>query len=286
VFRAAFTTVVEGLGFTEGPVWRPEGSLAFTSITGGVYMLGPGGLAGGVPTGGGPTGLAAAADGALYVAQCSGVWDAPAERPAGIYRLDGEEVTPVATEGLSAPNDLCFGPDGRIWFTDPISPTALERPEPGRLFACDPANGALELIDDDLYFPNGLAFDADGGGLYVAETQAQRVVRYTYRHGGVSGRRIFCETPGGGDGMAVDRHGNVWLCVNVADAVVVFSPEGTLLGRLECGEGTYVSNCCFGGRDLRTLFVTAPGKGALLRVEPGVCGLPLIPFRDIARTPS
>jgi gluconolactonase len=68
--------IADGLGFTEGPVWLPDGRVALTSISHGcVYVVDPsGGPHQRIDTGGGPNGLACSADGTLYVAQNGGAW--------------------------------------------------------------------------------------------------------------------------------------------------------------------------------------------------------------------
>ena len=73
--------------------------------------------------GGGPNGATLAADGSLYVTQNGGMGHGPRTTP-GIQRVtpDGavtEVVTEVAGMRLEGPNDLAFGDDGRLWFTDP-----------------------------------------------------------------------------------------------------------------------------------------------------------------------
>ena len=89
-------------------------------------------------------------------------------RPASnASALDGD-VTMVATEvaglTLDGPNDLAFGPDGRLWFTDPRGTAdPADNDRPGRLFALDPSTGDGELVIElGPVFPNGIAFLADG----------------------------------------------------------------------------------------------------------------------------
>ncbi len=114
--------VTSGIGFREGPVWTREGRLVVTSIDHGcLYEITKGRAKVLANTGGGPNGLAEGAGGTLYVAQNGGIVGMGEKSPEGtepgIQAVRGEDVTYVA-RGLDAPNDLCFGPDGRLYFTE------------------------------------------------------------------------------------------------------------------------------------------------------------------------
>ena len=111
--------IADGLGFTEGPVWLPDDRVALTSISHGcVYIVDPrDGALERIDTGGGPNGLACSADGTLYVAQNGGAWGASGIAEPGVQVIAGSHVD-YLVEGLGVPNDLTFGPDGRLWITD------------------------------------------------------------------------------------------------------------------------------------------------------------------------
>jgi gluconolactonase len=269
------TVLVDGLGWTEGPAVVPTaGTLLFTSMTAGkLYELRDGRVTGTHDTGGGPTGVAVDADGTVYVVQCSGIWGAPSERPAGLFRLTDAGLEPARTKGLQAPNDVCFGPDGRIYLTDPVSERALTEPEPGSVFAWDPASERLETMADGLLYPNGLAFDG-ADVLHVAETLEKRILRYPTGGATLGEATVFAELPAGPDGIAFDADGNLWACMPPADEVHALAPDGRVVARLRCGTGSMPSNCCFAA-DGTTLYVTAGATGALMAFDVGVAGLGL-----------
>jgi gluconolactonase len=135
-------------------------------------------------------------------------------------------------------------------------------------------------LDGSGLFPNGLAFDVSGERLFVSESYARRIVSYRFDHGTLSDKRVIVDgIDGTPDGMALDADGNIWQCVNPADAIEVFSPHGQLLERVTTGEGSYPSNCCFAGPNMTTLYVTLAGTGGLAAFDVGTPGLPLYPFR-------
>src|SRR3546814_5073498 len=84
--------------------------------------------------------------------------------------------------GMAAPNDLCFGPDGRFYFTDPrapADPADRDSALPGRLYACARDGTGIELLHEGPRFINGLAFSARGEALFLAETAFPRSEEHT-----------------------------------------------------------------------------------------------------------
>lgn len=272
-----------GFGFVEGPVVMGD-RLAFTSINRGkVYRL-P--IAGGsvemlAETGGGPNGTTLGADGELWVAQNGGhvvpTKSAIACAPS-IQRISADgKVSTVSASGFSAPNDCAFGPDGRLWFTDPAGSTEDTRPRPGKLWAMEVGSGKCEMILDGLAHPNGLAFGPDSDLLYIGETRRRRIIRLQRSTRGWREAGVFAEMPvGEPDGMAFDTQGRLWVAATKADAVIMFSPDGKEFMRAPIGSPSFPTNLCFGGPGHRTLLVTAPKGGRVLAAEIDVPGLPLL----------
>jgi gluconolactonase len=185
-------------------------------------------------------------------------------------------VHSVLARGFHAPNDLCFGPDSRLWFTDPAG-QALEGDTPvGRVWAYDPNSESLELMSEALRYPNGLAFSADGSSLLIAETARARIVRCALREGRLSPPQPFADLPEGvPDGVAFDSAGKLHVATLNGHSVVVFDSSGVMVERIPFAGGSLPTNLCFGGPDLRTLFVTAAKGGSLYQLRREVGGLVL-----------
>ncbi len=274
--------VAERLGFTEGPVWTRDGRLLVTSISHGkVYEVASEGARVAAETGGGPNGMTEGADGALYITQNGGIFGSersPNPAPPGIQVIEHGSVR-YLVDGLGAPNDCCFGPDGRLYFTDPRGWAVPENLPPGRVYAME-LDGPPELLVEGPAFTNGIAFGPDPTQLYVAETFGRRVLVYAVRDGRLDEAREFCRTDlGFPDGMCFDEQGRLYVASTTAEEVQVFDRDGACIERLACGTGSLVTNCSFGGADGRTLFVTDSRGGRVLAFDLPVAGLPLYPFR-------
>jgi gluconolactonase len=276
--------VGEDLGFIEGPACGPDGDLFLVSISRGcVYRLdGTGRIEAKYHTGGGPNGLAVSQE-ALFIAQNGGIFGGVGHALAGIQRIVGGETSYLTTQSCRAPNDLCFGPDGLLYVSDPTTDRALHEPVEGHVLACDPKSGHTEIVIQQRLFPNGLAFDSTGRFFYLAQTYPRTIERFSWTAGRLESDGIFCHLANGRpDGMCLDSEGNLWVCTPGTGGIEIFSSDGKPVRRIELGAGSMTTNCCFGGADRKDLFVTAAGSGQLLKLTTQVTGLTLFPFRSSA----
>jgi gluconolactonase len=263
--------IADGLGFTEGPVWLPDGRVALTSISHGcVYIVDPsGGPLERVQTGGGPNGLARGDDGTLYVAQNGGAWGASGSAEPGIQVITGTQVDYLVV-GLGAPNDLTFGPDGRLWITDTRAEFDISTPEagpPGHVYATDVTSGdTQQILDDGPVFINGLGFDRDGSKLLVTATLSSQLLSYPLSDFRAP-ELVHTFANGWPDGMAVSARGEYWVALTGADRIDVVDPDGIRVSEVTLPSGSLPTNVCIGGRGSDELFVTAAQSQALLRVS-------------------
>jgi gluconolactonase len=274
---ASVERIASGFQFTEGPLWDPRGFLYFVDIwPSRLYRLQPGGLPELVRenTGHGD-GVTFDLQGNLIMCEM---------QPRRVTRMgpDGQ-ITVLAErfEGkrFNAPNDVICKSDGSLYFTDPGLRLALsERELPyGGVYRIG-TDGSIKLVVDCEY-PNGLAFSADEGKLYVANTRwTQYIHEIALDAGGdMLRRRIFADMSNEGnekfpkdgfpDGMKIDSQGRIY-CTGTG-GIWVFAPDGTRLGVIRTPE--VAANLAFGGPDLRTLYITATTSVYALQVKaPGL----------------
>jgi gluconolactonase len=257
-----------GFGFTEGPLWHPDGFYYFVDIRRStLHRLIPGKEPEVVRANTGEgNGTTFDREGRLVL--CEG-GNRRVTRMAADGRVD---VLMDRYEGkrLNRPNDVVCRSDGSLYFTDPGLRVPLgerELPYAG-VYRIAP-DGTTALVADCEY-PNGLAFSPDERVLYVANTRwAQYIHALELDAGGaLVRRRIFAdmssdEPDGVPDGMKVDVDGRIY-CTGPG-GTWVFAPDGRRLGIIRTPE--IPANLAFGGPDLRTLFLTARTSIYALRVR-------------------
>ena len=158
---------------------------------------------------------------------------------------------------LNGPNDVWVAPDGGLYFTDPFYKRSWwhhdKMEQSGQHVYYLPADrGKLVRVTEDLEQPNGIIGSPDGKTLYVADIGARRTYAYDIQPDGtLANKKFFC--PMGSDGMTIDTEGNVYL---TGKGVTVFDKTGKKIEQIDVSE-RWTANVCFGGKDMRTLFITA-----------------------------
>ncbi|MCC5950240.1 MAG: SMP-30/gluconolactonase/LRE family protein [Nitriliruptoraceae bacterium] len=278
--------LVSGLGFTEGPIWR-DGALEFTDIPGdAILRYADGDATVVVDNAHFAIGLTVDHEGRRIACEHT-------TRRVTRTTADGEPevlASHLGSRVLNSPNDVVVRADGSIWFTDP--PFGV-RAEGGELHGYQqamelPFCGVFRVTDDPrapepmltgIYRPNGLIFDADERRLFVSDSSERYRTIFVVDVDGdeLGDPSPFAVLPAGvPDGMAFDLEGHLYVAG--LDGVYVYATDGgpgqdPLLGRIDVPE--MVTNCCFGGADGRTLFITA--TSSLYAAELPVAGLPVPP---------
>jgi len=267
-----------GFVWTEGPVWVPKdgGYLLFSDIPrnsvfkwkegdGVSLFLCPSGY-----TGNTFYGLEPGSNGLLLDSQGRLVSCEHGDRRVSVLTENGGKRTLVDNyrgKRFNSPNDAVYKSNGDLYFTDPPYGLPKRFEDPRReLDFCGvyrlSKDGQLTLLTTELSRPNGIGLSPDEKTLYVAQSDPKSAIwrAFPVKEDGTLGKsRILYDAtewvgkrPGLPDGMAVDKLGHIWA--TGPGGVLVFSPDGKLLGRLNTGRPT--ANCTF-GEDGKTLFVTA-----------------------------
>jgi gluconolactonase len=290
---AKLEKIADGFSWVEGPAWNNEGGyLLFSDIPdnavfkweegkGVSLFLKPSGYTGKEPFHGkepGSNGLAIDAKGNLVLAE---------HGDRRITRLDKNGTKTVLADRyngkrLNSPNELVFKSNGDLYFTDPPFglPGTFDDPEKELTFQgvyrVTP-DGQVTLLANEIKAPNGITFSPDEKTLYITDVNPERPAWLAYdvnRDGTISNGRIFRDAAvfvktenGAPDGMKTDRHGNLFGAG--PGGVYVFSPDGTLLGRIKTGVPTSNVNWGSGGSVLYITAGTAVYRIKLLTAGPG-----------------
>jgi gluconolactonase len=288
---AVIQQVATGFGWSEGPVWVwRKRSLYFSDVPKNVVwgwgdfpgldmILQPSGNTHPKP-GQGSNGLTLDTEGRLVLAQ---------HGDRRVSRLEADGSFTILAEyykwhRFNSPNDLVYHSNGDLYFTDPPygleggnSSPAKELPFNG-VFRVS-KSGTVTLLDDQLTYPNGIAFPPDEKTLYVGVSDSQNPVLMAYQVKAdgtldLKTRRVFFDgkplkaagAEGSFDGLKVDVHGNVWA--TGPGGVLVLSPDGRHLGTVSTGG--LIANCGW-GQDGSVLYLTA--HESLCRIQTSTLGV-------------
>lgn len=173
----------------------------------------------------------------------------------------------IAGHRMNGPNDLWIDARGGIYFTDPY----YQRPywsrthgelDGEKVYYLPRGKKQPVVVEATLRKPNGIVGTPDGRFLYVADIGGGKTYRYAIgKHGLLEDRSEFCAQ--GSDGMTLDERGNVYL---TGDGVTVYDNNGKRIAHIPVPE-KWTANLCFGGRDRKSLFITASEGFYVLRMR-------------------
>ncbi len=289
---SAFEVVATGLQFPEGPVAMADGSVLIVEIRRQtVSRVTPDGKVTVVAnTGGGPNGLAIGPDGAVYICNNGGFewYEAvgtfiPGHKPhdyvgGSIQRLDlksGKLTTLYnACDGkpLKGPNDLVFDKQGGFWFTDHGKSTPEHR-EHGALHYAKVDGSKITLARGELTAPNGVGLSPDEKTVYWADTTTGRLWAMDLGAPGVPAPppfpwapgRVVATLPGHQllDSLKVEAGGKICVGTILNGGLTIFDPDGST--EHVAFPELAVTNLCFGGADMRDVWVTGSSSGTLYK---------------------
>jgi gluconolactonase len=270
------------VGAGEGPSWDPKGYLYFS----GSGKISRRDAAGKVevfrdqPGAGGPNGILVDPQGRLVVNESG------ARRVTRTERDGSVTVLADNYEGkkFNSPNDLAIDSKGRIYFTDPRygRRDTMEMTVEG-VYRIDGPQKVTRIINGEVNRPNGILVSPDDRYLYVADNNnnnvggARKLFRFDLKPDGsvdLASRKLIFDwkTGRGPDGLKMDRKGILYVAAGLNSphppyetidefkgGIYVLSPAGELLEFIAIPKDE-VTNCAFGGPDLKTLYITAGGS--------------------------
>jgi gluconolactonase len=247
------------LQFTEGPAADGQGNVYFTDIPAEkVYKVDAAGKLSVFLEGSkNINGLMFNKEGQLYGCEMQG----------RLVSIDPKTMKITAlSEGYegkryNAPNDLVIDKTGGVYFTDPHFRAPMPLPQEKTAVYYRSADGKVTRLTTDPKAPNGVILSPDEKTLYVIPSLEKKMYKYAVKAPGQLGpAEVFCELKQakegedrGGDGLTVDTKGNLYITSGLG--LQVFDPAGKLLGIIAFPEQP--SNATFGGKDNKTLYVTA-----------------------------
>lgn len=274
----------EGYTWSEGPVWMERmGCLLFTDVPenkifkwkegeGVSLYMDKAGFTGTETDSPEPGANGLATNGRGILAMCQ-------HGDRRVVRLSDDPVNPATSyfeiiadryngKKFNSPNDLCYDKGFNVFFTDP--PYGLKGHDkspikeiPFQGVYLRTFEGKVECLDSTLSRPNGIALTPDEKQLFVANSDPDKAIWRVYDFKDdrtlANPRTFFDATPmvkeglkGLPDGLKISKKGIIFA--TGPGGVLIFKQDGTLLGRINPGEGT--ANCAF-GKDEKVLYLTS-----------------------------
>lgn len=244
--------LADGFGFTEGPIADSKGNVYFVDVSNNrIHKWSDDGK---VSTfrenSGGASGLDIDDKGNLYVCEGGG---------RKISKIDTNGNLTILCDNykgkkFNAPNDLWRDKKGGIYFTDPGYVKGKSELDGSYVFYLPPDSKEPIIVVTDMSGPNGIVGTRDGKLLYVADYSGRKTFVFKVNEDGtLSDKKLF--VPVGADGIELDELGNLYLTDLSGKGVNIVNSEGKKIGYISVPNST--SNICFGGKDGKTLFITA-----------------------------
>lgn len=277
-------TPATAVAFTEGPAAAADGAVYFTDIANSRILR--------LPKPGAPFEVWRAdsgrSNGLLFDPQgrllaCEGNEFGPGGRRR-ITRTDMQTgAVSVLTDRFdgvqyNAPNDIAACSNGQIFFTDPCyGDRSTMQMSHESVYRIDPDGQVSRVISQPaIQRPNGIALSPDERTLYLVDSCPviggnRKIWAFDLSQDGtVSGQRLVYDFGAGrgGDGMAVDQRGWLYIAAGILNprgphesnavtpGIYIVTPGGELKAHIPIVEDV-ITNCTFGGDDLRTLYITA-----------------------------
>ena len=172
-------------------------------------------------------------------------------------------VTIEDEQTLTRSNDGASDAYGRFWFGtmqnnfDNNGNGIPIKDNIGKLYKVD-INKKISIIEEGLGIPNTFVWSPDNNNFYFSDTLKGTILSYNFEleNGELSNKKELASfNRGHPDGSTIDTDGCIWNCRWGGSCIVRFTPNGQVDQIIEMPVEN-ITNCIFGRKDMKTLFVT------------------------------
>lgn len=289
---AASDTVLAHVRYPEGPLWR-DGTLFFTEMRRDRVAMWDGTKVSSFwrERGCGPTAIVPFGEvGFVILCHLGGYLVHVDPSGAVIARFDGDD----SGRPLHDPNDATPDGAGGLYFSD-AGVFRQGAPATGTILHLD-NSGHMKRVAGNLYYANGVFFDAQSRRLYVSEHLARRILLFDIASNGtLENKRVFIDldrdgpplrrtyAESGPDGLELDSEDVLWVCEYGQGRVLAIDKSGRLLGQAFLAT-PFLTNIAIGADDRVALTGAFSNTSAHARGEVRI--LPLAMLRQSAGVAS
>lgn len=164
---------------------------------------------------------------------------------------------------LTRSNDGASDALGRFWFGtmqnnfDKDGNAIPIKENIGKLYKVD-NNNEVTIIEEGFGIPNTFVWSPDNTKFYFTDTLEGNILKFDFdlENGILTSKSQLANfNRGYPDGSTMDTDGCIWNCRYGGSCVVRFDPNGKVDQVIEMPVQN-ITNCVFGGKDLKTLFIT------------------------------
>lgn len=188
------------------------------------------------------------------------------EKGLASFNLETEQLTKLGVLENSNTairfNDGKVGPNGNFWIGTMEKNCA---PKAGNFYRVESdLNSTLQIQNTTV--SNGMAWTSDKKTFYYIDSPTYEIRAFDLdlESGCISNPKTVVEVPedyGSPDGMSIDSENMLWVAHWGGNCVRRWNPRtGKVLQKIKV-PAPHVTSCCFGGKDLKTLYITTARSG-------------------------
>jgi len=146
--------------------------------------------------------------------------------------VSGASSVFMTVTGAAGLNALTFDEQGNVYVSDSFQGIIWKTSSSGGAGTAWVTNTLLTTTGIPPFGANGIVFNSDRSAMFVANTGNDTIVKIPVTNGTPGTPAVFVNSINGVDGIAIDKHDNLWVAANQEDEIVVLDTTGKVIAKL------------------------------------------------------